>query len=178
MTNYRRNLVPGGRFFFTVNLAERRRRLLTDHVNFLRKAFRHVRKCHPFTIQAAVVLPDHLHMIWMLPENDSDYALRWRLIKAAFSRGLAGGERVSMSRIGKGERGIWQRRYWEHTLRDDADVERHLRRAKMMGFALRSTHPTASMCPVRSPLHRRACLVDTLPVAARRPSLRESQSVH
>jgi putative transposase len=126
MVNYRRNLVPGGRFFFTVNLAERRRRLLTDHVNLLRKAFRDVRRDHPFTIDAAVVLPDHLHMIWMLPQDESDFALRWRLIKATFSRGLYGGERVSMSRVSKGERGIWQRRYWEQTLRDDADVERHM----------------------------------------------------
>jgi putative transposase len=126
MTNYRRNFFPGGSFFFTVNLADRRLRLLTDHVDLLRQAFRYVREGHPFEIDAIVVLPDHLHAVWTLPKNDSDFAMRWRLIKAAFSRALPIGERVSESRRGKGERGIWQRRYWEHTLRDEKDFERHV----------------------------------------------------
>jgi putative transposase len=125
VTNYRRNFVSGGSYFFTVNLLERRLRLLVDHVDLLREAFRYVRRRHPFDIEAIVVLPDHLHAIWTLPENDSDYALRWRLIKSAFSRGLSKGERISPSRAGKGERGIWQRRYWEHTLRDEQDFARH-----------------------------------------------------
>jgi putative transposase len=126
MTNYRRNFIPGGSFFFTVNLAERRRRLLTDHIDLLRRAFRDVRGDHPFTIEAIVVLPDHLHTIWTLAEDDSDFALRWRLIKTIFSRGLPMNERISPSRRSKGERGIWQRRYWEHTLRNDEDFERHV----------------------------------------------------
>jgi putative transposase len=126
MTNYRRNAISGGSFFFTVNLAERRRSLLTDNIDLLRTAFRDVRRHHSFVIEAVVVLPDHLHAIWTLPESDSDFALRWRLIKAAFSRGLPAGERISASRASKGERGIWQRRYWEHTLRDDADFEKHV----------------------------------------------------
>ena len=125
MTRYRRNFVPGGSYFFTVNLAERRLRLLTEHVDILRAAFRVTRTRHPFTVNAVVVLPDHLHAIWTLPEGDADFALRWRLIKSSFSRGLPQGERISQSRAGKGERGIWQRRYWEHTLRDDADFARH-----------------------------------------------------
>jgi putative transposase len=78
MTNYRRNLLSGGSFFFTVNLAERRLRLLTDHIDLLRQAFRDVRRRHPFDVEAIVVLPDHLHAVWTLPEDDADFALRWR----------------------------------------------------------------------------------------------------
>jgi putative transposase len=123
MTSYRSNFLAGGSFFFTVNLADRRLRLLTEHVDLLRQAFREVRQHHPFAIEAIVVLPDHLHAIWTLPEDDADFAVRWRLIKSAFSRGLATGERVSASRAGRKERGIWQRRYWEHTLRDEGDFD-------------------------------------------------------
>jgi len=125
MTNYRRNFVPGGSYFFTVNLADRRLPLLTDHIDLLRAAFRETRERHPFVIDAIVVLPDHLHAIWTLPDVDHDFATRWRLIKAGFSRRLSKGEFVSASRADKGERGIWQRRYWEHTLRDEADYGRH-----------------------------------------------------
>jgi len=125
MTNYRRNFVPGGSFFFTVNLAQRESRLLTDYIDLLREAFRYVRARHPFEIAAIVVLPEHLHTVWTLPPNDGDFATRWRLIKTVFSRGLPKCERVSRSRQGKGERGIWQRRYWEHTLFDERDFERH-----------------------------------------------------
>ncbi len=77
-------------------------------------------------IEAIVILPDHLHTVWTLPEGNADFALRWRLIKSAFSRGLPHGERVSASRAAKDERGIWQRRYWEHTLRDERDFSRHV----------------------------------------------------
>jgi putative transposase len=126
MTSYRRNFVPGGSYFFTVNLADRRLRLLTDHIDLLRAAFRDVKAAHPFAIEATVVLPDHLHTIWTLPEGNADFATRWRLIKGAFSRRLPRGEKVSSSRSNKGERGIWQRRYWEHTLRDELDFERYV----------------------------------------------------
>ena len=126
MTNYRRNFVPGASYFFTVNLADRRLRLLTDHIASLRTAFQETRARHPFAIEAIVVLPDHLHAIWTLPEADADFALRWRLIKSTFSRTLPRGEQISRSRFEKGERGIWQRRYWEHTLRDENDVARHV----------------------------------------------------
>ena len=88
MTDYRRNFIAGASFFFTVNLAERRLRLLTQHLDELRRAFRETRRHHPFTIDAMVVLPDHLHAVWTLPEGDADFALRWRLMKSMFSRGL------------------------------------------------------------------------------------------
>ena len=126
MTNCRRNVVPGGSFFFTVNLADRRQQLLTEHIGYLRAAFRYARMRHPFSVDAFVVLPDHLHAIWTLPEGDAEFATRWRLIKSAFSRSLPIGEAVSRSRAAKSERGIWQRRYWEHTLRDEDDFARHV----------------------------------------------------
>ncbi len=126
MTGYRRNFIPGGSFFFTVNLADRRQRLLVENIDRLRAAFRDTRMRHPFTIEAMVVLPDHLHAIWTLPEGDADFATRWRLIKSAFSRALPGGEAISRSRASRGERGVWQRRYWEHTLRDETDFARHV----------------------------------------------------
>ena len=125
MTAYRRNFIPGGSFFFTVNLLDRRSDLLTQRIDLLRQAFSMVRERHPFILDAVVILPDHLHAIWTLPPGDADYATRWRMIKAEFSRGSAVTERRSASRRHKGERGIWQRRYWEHTLRDDGDYERH-----------------------------------------------------
>jgi putative transposase len=125
VTNYRRNFIRGGSFFFTANLADRRLRLLVDYIDLLRQAFRYVRRRHPFDVEAIVVLPDHLHAIWTLPEGDADFSLRWRLIKSAFSRGQLGGERISASRATKAERGIWQPRYWEHTLRDERDLARH-----------------------------------------------------
>jgi putative transposase len=99
---------------------------LTDHIDKLRTAFRETRQHHPFTIDAIVVLPDHLHTIWTLPEGDADFSTRWRLIKSAFSRNLDTPEMISQSRAAKGERGIWQRRYWEHTIRDDNDLARHV----------------------------------------------------
>jgi putative transposase len=125
LTNYRRNFVPGGSFFFTVNLADRRSQLLTGNIELLRAAFHYARTRHPFTIEAIVILPDHLHAVWTLPEGDAEFSLRWRLVKSAFSRGLPHGEHSSASRISKGERGIWQRRYWEHTSRDERDLAHH-----------------------------------------------------
>src|SRR5437764_3523804 len=106
MANYRRNFLPGGSYFFTVNLADRRLALLTDHNDLLRAAFRQVRARHPFTIEATVILPDHLHAVWSLPDGYADFATRWRLIKSAFSHGLPRGERISTSRVSKGEREV------------------------------------------------------------------------
>ena len=123
MATYRRNFLASGTYFFTVNLADRRRALPIENIDLLRASFRSVRARHPFALDAAVILLDHLHMIWTLPESDSDFAGRWRLIKSALSHGLPGGEAVSASRA---ERGIWQRRYWEHTVRDEDDFIRHL----------------------------------------------------
>src|SRR3974390_885705 len=106
MTSYRRNFIPGGSYFFTVNLRDRHRTALTDHIQALRNAFHAVRLRHAFAIDAIVVLPDHLHAIWALPEDVFDFALRWRLIKATFSRASPSREPVSASRLCKGERGI------------------------------------------------------------------------
>ncbi len=126
MSDYHRNLVPGGTFFFTVNLEDRELRLLTDHIELLRAAFRYAHQRRPFTMDAIVVLPDHLHAIWTLPEGDADFANRWMLIKSYFSRGLAKDEPVCASRQRKRERGIWQRRFWERTIRDEADFATHV----------------------------------------------------
>ncbi len=126
MPTYRRNFVAGGSYFFTVNLANRRFRLLTENIDLLRAAFRYTRQRHPFAIEAIVVLPDHLHTIWTMPEGDSDFAVRWAIMKARFSRALRKGEPVSASRRRRRERGIWQRRYWEHTIRDEDDFARHV----------------------------------------------------
>jgi putative transposase len=125
VTQYRRNYVPGGSYFFTVNLLDRSGRLLIDHIDALREAFRLVKKEHPFRIDAMVVLPEHLHAIWTLPLGDADYSTRWKKIKAGFSKTFPKTERRSASRLARGERGIWQRRAWEHTLRDENDYVRH-----------------------------------------------------
>jgi putative transposase len=126
MPNYIRAHVAGGTYFFTVALAERSGHLLTQHIDLLRNAFRDERRAHPFAVDAIVVLPDHLHCLWTLPPGDDDFSSRWRRIKAAFSSGLPKVERRSASRVMKGERGIWQRRFWEHTIRDQCDFDRHV----------------------------------------------------
>ncbi len=123
---YRRATVAGAAYFFTVNLADRQSALLTEYITDLRHAIRRIKHAHPFRIDAWVVLPDHLHMIWTLPPDDMDFATRWMLIKATFSRAMPAGEKRSASRITKGERGIWQRRYWEHLIRDEDDLARHV----------------------------------------------------
>ena len=126
MTNYRRNFVKGGSYFFTVALADRGKSLLVDHMDVLRNAFCQVKAAYPFGLDAIVVLPEHLHCIWTLPSGDASYPDRWRRIKAAFSRRLPDRYPRSSSKVLKGERGIWQRRYWEHTLRDEEDCQRHM----------------------------------------------------
>jgi len=119
---YRRVKIPGGTFFFTVNLADRRSTLLTDCIASLREAVRTVKLRHPFHIHAWVVLPGHMHAIWTMPGEDDDYSMRWMLIKQRFSRAIASHERVNASKRRKGERGVWQRRFWEHQIRDDIDL--------------------------------------------------------
>jgi len=126
MTNYRRYRVKGGCYFFTVVLLNRNSVLLTDNIDLLRFAFKYVKNKHPFDIDALVVLPDHLHCILTLPENDDDFSMRWRLIKATFSRSIAKTETRSQSRVNKAERGIWQRRFWEHAIRDEKDFQQHV----------------------------------------------------
>jgi putative transposase len=118
--------VAGATYFFTVNLAERNRTLLTEHIAMLRTVMHGVKQRHPFHIDAMVILPDHLHCVWTLPEGDADYPLRWTLIKAGFSRRIPKTERRNVSRVDKGERGVWQRRYWEHMIRNERDYARHV----------------------------------------------------
>ena len=124
--HYRRALIPGSTYFFTVALADRKSILLIEQADRLREATRIIKLRHPFEIVAMVVLPDHLHAIWQLPPGDADYPTRWSLIKAGFSRGIPKGECVRPSRSAKRERGIWQRRYWEHLIRDDQDLQTHV----------------------------------------------------
>ncbi|MBE2295766.1 MAG: transposase [Phycisphaerales bacterium] len=123
---YRRTRVAGATYFFTVNLADRQSNLLVVHIDTLRETLRQIRRAHPFAIDAMVVLPKHLHAIWTLPTDDTDFATRWMLIKAGFSRQIPPLERRSPSRMTKGERGIWQRRYWEHLIRDEQDFACHV----------------------------------------------------
>ena len=127
MTEYRRTWHPGATWFLTVNLAERRGyRLLVERIDVLRIAFRNVRARHSFHIEAIVILSDHLHCVWTLGPGDTDFSTRWSLIKGHFSRAIEKGERISQSRAKRGERGLWQRRFWEHLIRDRADFNRHV----------------------------------------------------
>jgi putative transposase len=126
MPNYRRNFVAGGTFFFSVTLLERKRDLLVANIELLRESVRRAKRLYSFEILAWVVLPDHLHCIWTLPPDDADFATRWRLIKLLFAKSLPKDERLSSVRRKPGERGIWHRRYWEHTIRDDRDFRAHV----------------------------------------------------
>jgi len=125
--DYRRAWHPGGTYFFTVNLLQRHGNdLLTRHIGLLRRVVAEVRRRHPFKIHGWVVLPDHLHCVIELPAGDADFATRWRLVKMGFSKGLPPTERLSEVRVRRGERGIWQRRYWEHLIRDEEDFRAHM----------------------------------------------------
>ncbi len=143
MSNYRRMYRPGGTYFFTVTLAERGAPLLVDRIVDLRAAYGAVAAAHPFRTEAIVVMPDHIHAVWTLPEGDADYSVRWKKIKTRFSKavlnrgsdcgvcggvngGLAPTLRVSASKRAKGEVGLWQRRFWEHTIRDETDFIAHV----------------------------------------------------
>jgi putative transposase len=126
MPRYRRAKIAGGTFFFTLALGNRSSDLLVRQIDRLRDVYRSVQKQRPFETVAICILPDHLHAIWTLPADDADFAMRWNLIKGGFSRGLASTASRSASRIAKRDKGIWQRRYWEHTIRDDADLARHV----------------------------------------------------
>jgi len=131
MPDYRRAFIPGGTYFFTVVTFERRH-ILTSELSrpILREAIEYIRELHPFTVDAICLLPDHLHCIWTLPDGDTNYSTRWSAIKALFSKKyLAGGGQASErsnSRSRKGEVAIWQRRFWEHAVRDGDDFNRHV----------------------------------------------------
>jgi len=126
MPNYRRAFIPGGCWFFTVNLLDRRQTLLVDHIEILREALAATRRSRPFAIDAFVVLPDHLHAVWSLPPGDCDFSTRWRLIKSRFARAMPKREQLGAARIARNERGVWQHRFWEHLVRDEADYARHV----------------------------------------------------
>lgn len=126
MSRYRRPQIAAASVFFTVALADRQSRLLVEEVARLRWAVAATRMDRPFGIVAWVVQPDHMHCVWTLPANDPDFSARWRLIKARFSRGLPEGH-LRNRHVARQERGIWQRRFWEHHIRDQDDMDAHLR---------------------------------------------------
>ena len=126
---YRRAKVEGGTYFFTL-VTHHRRKLLCEpeNISLLRESFRYVMEKHPFKIDAIVILPDHLHCIWTLPEGDSDYSTRWRLIKSYFTRNCDSqyhGE-MTTSRENKKEQALWQRRFWEHSIKNEKDLLNHI----------------------------------------------------
>jgi len=123
---YRRANAAGATYFFTVNLADRNADTLVQHIDDLKIVMRKVKADHPYTLVAQVVMPEHLHAIWRLPPVDAEFPMRWSLIKAGFSRCLEKTENMQASRVAKRERGIWQRRYWEHQIRDENDLARHV----------------------------------------------------
>jgi len=125
MSDYRRARVPGATYFFTVNLRDRNSDLLVREIDLLRATVRATKARHPFHIDAWVVLPEHMHCLWTLPAGDADFALRWQVIKFAFAKRLPRTEPRTATLKARGERGIWQRRYWEHLIRDDADYQHH-----------------------------------------------------
>jgi putative transposase len=125
MVRYRRNFVAGGTYFFTATLVDRKSQALVQHIAALREAFRATRNGHPFAVDAVVILPDHLHIVMRLPVGDADFPNRWHLIKRRFTAAVAKAG-VSIPRHPNGEYALWQRRFWEHTIRDDRDYERHV----------------------------------------------------
>ncbi|TBU75625.1 REP-associated tyrosine transposase [Phytopseudomonas daroniae] len=126
MTGYRRHYRAGGVYFFTLTLADRRRDWLVSHIDVLRQSVREEQRRAPFALQAWVVLPEHLHLLVRLPDGDSDFSNRLRRIKGSFSRQIPLPAHRRQSLLGKGERGIWQRRFWEHAIRDQEDWQRHI----------------------------------------------------
>jgi putative transposase len=126
MPQYLRAKVKDGAFFFTLALVDRSSDLLLRHINRLRQTYRLVRASRPFETIAICVLPDHVHAIWSLPDDDDDFSMRWNLIKGGFSRAIPSAASRSASKVAKREKGLWQRRYWEHAIRDETDLARHI----------------------------------------------------
>jgi putative transposase len=128
MATFRRSTTPGATYFFTVN-THQRQKVLTQPLFYtaLKRSIRAVKQLHPFDIDAFVLLPDHLHCIWTLPINDADYALRWNMTKRSVIQQIRHliASIVNASRYRRGELGLWQRRYWEHQIRDENDFEKH-----------------------------------------------------
>jgi putative transposase len=126
MPRYRRVKIEGGCYFFTVTLADRSSDILVRQIDRLRDVYGSVQRARPFETIAICIMPDHLHTIWRLPSGDSDFPRRWNLIKGGFSRGLSPVPSRTTSKLSKREKGIWQRRYWEHAIRDEPDLARHV----------------------------------------------------
>jgi putative transposase len=125
MVGYRRNFIPGGTYFFTATLHNRQSTYLIDHVEALHESIQKVKNITPFDEIARVILPDHIHVIWKLPEKDFDYPARWKAIKSMFTRYLVkAGEPIVKN--ARGEYLLWQRRYWEHTIMNDQDLQSHI----------------------------------------------------
>ena len=125
MSGFIRHRAPGGTFYFVARLLDWRSTLLTDRIGLLRDCTAATRAEYPFTIDCAVVLPAEIQMIWTLPPGDSDCSQRWRHLKAAFSRHLPVPATRSDARARRGEKGIWQPRFWEHRIRDAEDLATH-----------------------------------------------------
>jgi len=122
MPNYRRVIQNGGTYFFTVVTYKRQPLLLNiSSVNLFLHCINGVKKKYPFEINAYAILPDHIHTIWTLPENDSDYSNRWRLIKGNFTKSLPQSKQINSN----GEKNIWQSRFWEHLIRSQEDYNKH-----------------------------------------------------
>lgn len=127
MTAYRRHHAPHGLYFFTLTLQNRRHDWLVRHVDLLRAAYRETLLHYPFETVAIVILPEHLHLIMQLPDGEDDYSRRLQVLKSNFSKRLPEFcRKPNASQAKKGELGIWQRRFWEHAIRDDEDLQRHV----------------------------------------------------
>jgi len=132
MATFRRDATPGSTWFFTAVTGDRRPWLACrTAIACLREAMATTKRLHPFGIIAAVVLPDHVHMLWQLPEGDAEYGTRWALIKRATAKALQARNAAPRfvprrSQARRHESGLWQRRFWEHRIRDDADLQRHV----------------------------------------------------
>ncbi|MBY6018270.1 REP-associated tyrosine transposase [Ferrimonas balearica] len=124
--SYRRVRIAGATYFLTIALRDRDSALLLENVVALRRTLRQVKHRYPFHIDAMVVLPDHIHAIWTMPKGDADYSTRVGMMKAQFSRALVESKHRRASHKQKREKGIWQRRFWEHWVRDEADFKAHV----------------------------------------------------
>ncbi|MBL7561411.1 REP-associated tyrosine transposase [Legionella bononiensis] len=125
MVYFRRDFTPGGTYFFTLALRNRNSPILTNHIDLLGESFRRIKQKYPFSTEAIVVLPDHVHTVWKLPDNDFNYSLRWHQIKSYFTKNLIK-QGVEITKDQRGEYPLWQRRFWEHRIRDESDLQAHI----------------------------------------------------
>lgn len=119
MPRYHRCRILGGTYFFTVNLADRKSRLLVDYFDFLRLSVQKTKAKHPFHMNAWVVLPDHMHCIWTMPTDDDDFSARWWMLKSTFSRNYH-------KKVDNPGKSVWQNRFWEHAIRNQEDFNNHM----------------------------------------------------